>query len=68
MITLEKSLPGSGKNLKWLPEMAFQVFQTSLVTGASGARLACLPTHKFLATAMTGLGRVFQSMIRLILE
>ena len=24
MITFEKSSPGSGKNLKWLPEMAFQ--------------------------------------------
>ena len=26
MITFAKSSPGSGKNLKWLPEMAFQGF------------------------------------------
>ena len=26
MISVKKSLPGLGKNLKWLPEMAFQGF------------------------------------------
>ena len=54
--------------------MAFQSFkmskisgwacpQTTLATGVSGARLACLPAHKFLATAMLTTpgrpGRVF---------
>ena len=53
---------GVGKNLKWLPEMAFKGFyiseisggtcpQTPLATRGSGARFAASP-HKFLATAM----------------
>ena len=32
MITFEKSLPGSGKNLKWLLEMAFQGFYISRIS------------------------------------
>ena len=56
MITFEKSSTGLGKTLKWLPEMAFQGFwiskisggacpQTPLGTRASGASLPCLPTQ-----------------------
>ena len=64
MISVKKSLPGLGKNLKWLPEMAFQGFQISKFsggacpqtppeTGVTGAP----PAHKFLATAMYRLPR-----------
>ena len=64
MIAFEKSSPGSAtcKNLKWLPEMAFQGFYISKISGAacqippethiSSTCFACLPPHKFLVTAM----------------